>query len=358
MNWRIVAAIARKDIVDAVKNLYVLFSLVLPVGVFLLFGLMFPDADEIGTMTVAVYDQGDSRLVSGLRAVPGVLVLEVDSEEELLAKTQKTVVAGLVLPAGLDAAVQAGQQPEVAAYLNMKRGGGQRAALQRLVEQQIWGLVGRAEPARITWHAAGQPAAGQAAPEFQIDRYLLIMIVVMGLAMTGAFVVPTLLVEEKEKHTLAALLLSPARPVEVVMGKALTGLFYSLLLAGLLLVLDRGWMGNWPVTLVAVVLGSFFAVTVGLLMGGLFRTTNQVNTWSTVAVLAIMAPSWTTMIDSPPAMDVALRLIPTYYLGHALQLSLAGEATLAGVWLDFAGLAGGTALLLAAVVWTWRREGR
>ncbi len=358
MNWRIVAAIARKDIVDAVKNLYVLFSLVLPIGVLLLFGLMFPDADEVGTMTVAVYDQGDSRLVSGLQAVPGVQVLVVDSEEELLAETRNKVVAGLVLPTGLDAAVQAGQQPEVTVYLNLRRGGGERAALQRVVEQQTWALTGQAEPVRLAWETAGSAAGSGDAPEFQIDRYLLIVIVVMGLAMTGAFVVPTLLVEEKEKHTLAALLLSPARPVEVVMGKALTGLFYSLLLAGLLLVLDRGWVGNWPVTLAAVVLGAFFAVSVGLLMGGLFRTTNQVNTWSTVAVIAIMAPTWTTLIGGTPAMEAVLRLIPTYYLGHALQLSLAGQATLAGVWRDLVILAGGTALLLAAVVWTLRREGR
>lgn len=354
MNWRIVAAIARKDIVDAVKNLYVLFSLVLPIGILLLFGLMFPEAEEVGTMTVAVYDEGDSHLVSSLRAVPGVQVLEVDSEEKLLAEAEKKVVAGLVLPAGLDAAVEAGQQPEVVVYLNLRRGGGERAAAQRVIEQQIWGLVGQEEPARVAWRATG----GQAGPEFQIDRYLLIIIVVMGLAMTGAFVVPTLLVEEKEKHTLAALLLSPARPVEIVMGKALTGLFYSLLLTGLLLVLDEGWVGDWPVTVAAVILGASFAVTVGLLMGGLFRTTNQVNTWSTVAVLAIMAPSWTTLLDSSPAMDTVLRLIPTYYLAHALQLSLAGEAKLAAVGPDLAILASGTALLVAAVVWTLRREGR
>ncbi|MBN1137270.1 MAG: ABC transporter permease [Anaerolineae bacterium] len=358
MNWRIVAAIARKDIVDAIKNLYVLFSLVLPVGILLLFGVMFPDASEVGTMTIAVYDQGDSRLVNSLRGTDGVQVIEVRSEEELLAQARKQAVIGLVLPAGFDSAVQAGEQPELSAYLNARRGGGERAAAQRLVERQLWALVDQIEPARVTWWAAGSSAGDGTEIEFQLDRYLLVVLLVMGLSMTGAFVVPMLLVEEKEKRTLEALLISPARPLEVVLGKALTGLFYSLLLSGLILLLARGWTGDWPVTLVVVVLGALFAVAVGLLMGGLFRTTNQVNTWSTIVVLAIMAPSWTTMIDSPPAMETALRLVPTYYLGHALQLSLAGQATVGSVWLDLAVLAGATALLVAAVVWTLRREGR
>ena len=65
MNWRAVLAITRKDVVDAVKNLYILFGLVLPIGLSLLFSLAFPGPDELATLTVAVHDPGGSRLVTG-----------------------------------------------------------------------------------------------------------------------------------------------------------------------------------------------------------------------------------------------------------------------------------------------------
>ncbi len=44
MNWRVVLAIARKDIVDAFNNRYILFTLVMPIGISLLFRLAFGGA--------------------------------------------------------------------------------------------------------------------------------------------------------------------------------------------------------------------------------------------------------------------------------------------------------------------------
>ena len=52
-------------------------------------------------------------------------------------------------------------------------------------------------------------------------------------------VVPLLLVEEKEKRTLDFLLASPASLKEIVAGKALTGVAYTVLIAGLLLFVNR-----------------------------------------------------------------------------------------------------------------------
>ena len=46
--------------------------------------------------------------------------------------------------------------------------------------------------------------------------------------------------------------------------------------------MNRSLVGNWPLTLLVVVLGSLFLVLVGLLMGGLWKTLTQVNTWTSV----------------------------------------------------------------------------
>ena len=83
MNWRAVLAIARKDIGDAIKNLYVLFQIVLPIVASLLLRLVFPSGAVADTLAIAVYDPGGSRLVAELRELPQVELLEVALEDHL-----------------------------------------------------------------------------------------------------------------------------------------------------------------------------------------------------------------------------------------------------------------------------------
>jgi len=358
MNWRVILVIARKDIADAVKNRYILVSLVLPIVLSLLLRLLFAAPEDPGTLTMAVYDPTGSRLVTELRALPQVHLLEVDSTQQLMAEVEQDAVGGLALPADLDAAVDAGEQPEITVYVNHQRGGGEIAALQGLVEQQVWAMTRQAMPARVVWVDAAAPPGSQVESAFRLDLYLMTMFLVMALAMTGAFIVPLLLVEEKEKHTLEFLLITPTGPAEVVAGKALTGMVYSLLIAGILITLNQGWVGDWPVTFLAVLLGALFMVAAGLLMGSIFQTTMQVNTWSSLVTLVLMAPSWLIALQVPTALEMALRLVPTHYLVRVLKLALTGDASLAAVWGDLALLLGSVALAFAAVVWILRREDR
>jgi ABC-2 type transport system permease protein len=184
------------------------------------------------------------------------------------------------------------------------------------------------------------------------------MWLVLALAGTGAFVVPTLLAEEKEKHTLAAVLVSPASYVDVVAAKAIVGLIYALLIAFILLALNGGLVGNLPLLFTAILLSSLLVVEIGLLMGGLFENVAQVNTWSTFVLLPLMLPGMLSEVfpSFPGVMEVVLRLIPTYYTVDAVRLALAGQATWANVWLDLAVLGGCSVALFAAVVWSLKRE--
>ncbi len=187
---------------------------------------------------------------------------------------------------------------------------------------------------------------------------LLILLLVMSLAMTGTYIVPTLLVEEKEKHTLDALLISPAGVAEVVAAKALTGMVYGLLIAGILLAMNSGWEGNWPVTVLAVFLGGLLMIGVGLLMGAFFRTTPQVNTWSTVVMLGLMLPSWLGITGPDSALEKASSLMPTAFLVKVMRLSLAGEASLSQVWDELALILLVIGLVYAGVVWILKRQER
>jgi ABC-type transport system involved in multi-copper enzyme maturation permease subunit len=80
MSWRVIRAIFQKDTLDAIKNLYVWISLIMPIGVSLLLGTLF-NVDDLGKLTIAVFDSGSSRLVQSLEALPRANVVKVDSLE-------------------------------------------------------------------------------------------------------------------------------------------------------------------------------------------------------------------------------------------------------------------------------------
>jgi ABC-2 type transport system permease protein len=172
--------------------------------------------------------------------------------------------------------------------------------------------------------------------------------------MSGALVVPLLLVEEKEKRTLDFLLTSPAKLTEIITGKALTGVVYSVLIVGVLLAVNYKLIGNWPLTLLTVLVGLLFVVSIGLVMGSLFQNTMQVNTWASLVLMILLAPSFP-LPGLQAALEAGLRLIPTYYFVEALRLALAGTPS-ARIWGHLAVLLVCTVLAFSAATWGLRRQ--
>jgi len=358
MSWRAVLAIARKDMLDAVKNLYILSSLVLPIVLSILFRLAFASPGQNLNSTVVIYDPDGSSLSAALRAVPDLVVIDAPSLEVLPAEVDRQAVAGLAVPEDFDAALKAGRKPALAVYINRGHGGGEIAYFERLLDQQIRAIAGQEPPVRLDVTNVGQGALGTTLGALNVDAFLLTMLLVLSVTMAGVFAVPTLLVEEKEKHTLEVLLVSPASPADVVLGKGLVGLAYCALGCLALIVLNNGWQGAWPLTTATLLVGSAFAVLVGLLIGGIFRTSSQVNTWSSLVMMVLILPTWLVSTGSSSPLSAVLRVIPTFYLTEALGATLAGSPDPGRLALDLAILGACSVLALAGVVWLVRREDR
>src|SRR5215213_11216876 len=131
MNWRVVAAIAQKDLVDAIRNRYLLVALLTPLSVALLIRLMLPDINSLNNFTVVVHDPDRSALVSQLRAVPRIKLVDVDSAASARDEVEKIKAAGaLVVPANFDADVAAGKQPKLTVYVNNRKNGIEQASFR------------------------------------------------------------------------------------------------------------------------------------------------------------------------------------------------------------------------------------
>lgn len=354
MNRHVVLAIARKDLVDAIKNSYILIAIILPVGLSILFKLIFPAGDL--TLSVSVYDPGDSQLVAQMENQSNVHIIKAVSPDQVRQMTdERETIGGPVIPADFDRGVAAGDQPDLQVYVNDRAGIGEQIAFQSLIQEKVWELVGQEVPARLIVTRLSNPTE-ENSPGLDPGSAFLVMLLVMALAIVGTFVVPMLLVEEKEKKTLLALQVSPAGASDVVAAKSLVGLFYALLMALIILTLNQGWQGQWPLTLLALVLGALLVVLIGLLMGSLFNTVNEINTWSSVVILALMVPSWTTMLQMPDKVETFLRLLPTYYLGQLVTASTTGQVVWSEFGLQISIMVVCIVAVFGAAVWGIQRE--
>ena len=354
MNTGIVSAITRKDLVDAIRHRYLLTALVTPLIVALLFRVLLPGGTGDKILTIVVHDAGESGLVTELRRTPQISVVLADSADTTASEVVRIkATGGLAVPAGFDADLAANKQPQLTIYVNNQKTIFEQAAFRRLLDQSVRSFAKQPEPAHLVWvdvdkSTKDQPLTGR------LDQILLPLLLILTLGMVGAFVVPLLIVEEKEKRTLDFLLSSPASLNEIIAGKALTGVVYSILIAGLLLGINRQSIQNWPLTLLTIVVGMLFVVGVGLVIGSVLRNTMQVNTWASLVLIVLMAPSFPS-IGITGWFDKVMRVIPTYYLSEALKRSMAGTVS-SQLWMYLAVLAGCTIIVFFAAAWALHRR--
>jgi ABC-2 type transport system permease protein len=269
-------------------------------------------------------------------------------------------MGGIVIPAGFDEDVKAGKMPELNVYFNSERGGQRQSAFYQLVESGLRSIAGQTTPANIIFTETANTARGEstaASSSFNLTSFYLLLFLIMSVTMVGVFIVPYILVEEKEKSTLKAILVSPATYTDVVLGKGIVGLFYALLVAAILMAMNNGFTGNVLVTSLAVILGSVFLVLVGLLMGAAFKQLTQVNSWSSIVMVALMLPGMFGDFMPPPApVATAMKFLPTHYMTAAITQGMNNTATLTGTMVNLGVLAAMSVIAFAAVIWFLKRE--
>lgn len=340
---RIVWTIASKDIVDALKNRTIL-SIMLGVLLMLVSIQALPMLLKLDNRPrLTVYDP-DRTLLGDLRRSDAVQAGGARSTAEVIDNVQSYSgpLLGLDLPAGL--ADDRGPLV-VTGYLSHWVRANEAAELQAAAEAHLTALAGRAITVEVhpVYPEPGKP--GRAA--------MLISGYVMAVMLTALIVVPFLFLEEREANTLALLTLSPASPGQVVAGKAIAGLAYSLAAFVVLLFFNLTFVVTWGLFLGGVLLGAVFAVMLGLLLGITAETHSGVNLWAALLAMFLILPA--SVASFAPALpawaEQVLPWIPSMALAELLGLSFAATADLAQAVRPLALLLGMTLVLFLLVVW-------
>lgn len=360
MSFRAAWALAKKDLLDALRTLRLLVFILMPIGFSLFYRAVFASAGDITTARVVVYDAGQSRLAQVLAQTEDVRVIAVGSPDELQrVVVEARAVGGIALSPGYDAALAASRRPPIRLFVN-----GQlevnSAQFIYMIEPALRALAGQQPPAHIETLVANANDRDDLRPGFDLERFLLIMFLTVGSTMTAIMIPASMLVEEKEQHTLGAVLSAPASYADLVAGKGIAGLVYALLSGVAILALNGGLSGNVGLTLLVLLLTSILLVEIGLLLGALFDSLATLNTWSFVILVpltlpGVLVPATSLGLLNLGAAEWVLSVIPTYYAVDAVQRTVNGVVSQA-LGLDLLALVASVFSLFVATVMLLRRR--
>lgn len=354
---RIIWAIAAKDIVDAIKNKTTI-SIMLGIGMVMLSSQALPLLLRIKpTPTAVIYDAGESGLIDEMAKMRDLRLREVPSQEmmeKVLTEASDTQL-GLILPADLRQIQQVEGRVVLDGFAAYWARPSEVIKLAEFFEGQIGELVGA--PVRID-HESNIVFP---VPDSEGQLTMISLTLVIAINIIGVFLVPYLMLEEKEKHTIEALLVSPASYGQMVLGKAIAGSFYCLTAAAVVFALNLSMFNQWGIAFLAVICASLFAVGVGLLLGTIFENPGTMNLWVSLVILVLIASmfleefvrsSW------PLIIQTLIPWLPTVAMLNVIRISFSDMTPLNLLLPSLGVILGASICLLILVVWKVRRMDR
>jgi hypothetical protein len=320
---RLVWVIAVKDVIEALTNrtiLAIAFGTLMTV----LIGQAFPLILQLsGTRMIAIYEADGAAITDSLRSMEGVRVIPARTPEMVLEIVREAAgpMLGIVLPAGTPEAASAGDFV-VEGYLPSWIGPAEARGMVSFFEQRL--ADGFGGPVSI--HTDGNRVAPTAESGGRPGMAAIVVVTVV--VCLGMFLIPYLLTEEREQHTIDVLLVSPASTAHIVTGKMAAGVLLGGVAGAIALAVNARLVIHWPLAILAVACGVVFMASLGLLMGSLFESMSSMSPVVLVLVLLLLMPLVfaANILDKwPEIIRQVIDWVPSVSMGHVLRMSLTPE---------------------------------
>lgn len=268
---------------------------------------------------LAVVDEDASAVTAALLAEEGIDVTVLDDEADLLAAVEvHDYDAGLVLPAGFDAALAAGEQPPMEFYVSGSSLASTRVILGVTTLAAIRDLAGQSPPVEVVVTQLGAEGF------VPIEDRLVPLIVFYSVVIAAMFLPAASLVDEREKRTIDAVLVTPTRMSEVLLGKAVLGVVLALLMGLVSLALNDAFGGQPAAMVVFLLVGAVMMAEVGLILGCWARDSNTLFSAIKGGGILIALPAFFFLFAALPQWIPML--VPTYYfLGPIYEIATQGD---------------------------------
>ena len=321
-----IISIVRKDLAQVFRNRFVaVISLLLIIAFAVIYNLLPNSVDEvfklgfyldIDQQAAEEYgleggrDEIAARLsaAGGEDAEAGLQLVWAESPEEL-----QRIVEDAEVSAGISFDLT-GREPDLLLYVSSQTPDEVTEASEAVASEIGYFLIGYQLPADFQATMIGPDMAGQQIPMRDKLRVMLLTFVFI-LELYG---LGNLLVEEIQRKTAEAMLVTPVTLGDFVSAKAITGFLIAFtqgLLLALLLQAVTG--GTWLAIIVFLFLGAAMTVGLAFILGAVSRDFISMVMVSLIPFVVLAVPGLVVM--DPGFSSPVMKAIPTYYMVEPLN---------------------------------------
>ncbi len=255
--------------------------------------------------------------------------------------------AGMILPEGIDDAIARGETPTVTVFVGGESLASNRITLAAALSAVLREEAGHELPVELVEVPLGEEAA------LPVKVRVIPLLIIYAIMIGGTTLPATLLLDEVEKRTVSAVMVTPATLGEVVMAKAIVGFSMSFLMGIAILLMNGVFVGATGLLVLFIALGALLAVSFGLLIGEVSGDLNTAFTYVKLVGVLLAGPAF--LYFFPQVPEWVSRLFPTYYLLNPIIEISQNAAGFADVWLDAAVLLVFIVVFMAATIAAARR---
>jgi len=353
-NFRIVLAITLKDITDAVKNKNIISLLLSALFVVVVYKYLPGLTAEEGPPALLVYDPDESALLAALEDSQAVDLYTYKSAADMqyyLTNGDQPEL-GLVIPSDFNNLMTSNKPLELQGYVLHLFTDDEVYSLKRFMEDEFENLLGQPITIRVE------------RIQLQPETYGMTVITSMGFVfvtlMVGMLVIPHMMIEEKQEKTMDSLLISPATSNHIVVAKSLTGLIFTLIMLLMTLVFNWALIQQRWLFLLGGILGALFAIGLGILLGLVIDSRQQLTLWAWVVILPLYLPMMLVLMDNlfPERLIKILSWFPSSALFRVFRTAMAGTTPAAYFLPQLGILASCTLVFFIIDSWLIRRLDR
>lgn len=322
MSIRRVAILLGKDFKYGSKGFVFIMAIVAPILISLVLNLVFGTFFS-QTAKLGINDQGDSLLVNIVSASDSVQTRTYASADDLMRAVEAGAVdMGVSLPENFDEDALSGNSIVLPAYVWGESLAKNRGILLASINSAVRQLAGQEVPVHIETTTLGD---AQSVP--WSDR-LLPLVLLYAVTMGGIMLPASLMVDEKQKHTLTALAITPTTLGDILAAKGLMGVILALVMSIVILLMNQAFGVQTGLLMIVLGLGAVLAALFGLVLGALVKEINTL--FATIKGIGILlyAPVFVYMFPQIPQWIG--KIFPTYYIVQpVVEISQQG-----GAWSD------------------------
>ncbi len=328
---RIIWTIATKDIIGSLKNLTFL-GIVIGVGLLMLGSQALSFLTRANSKPRAYYfDPGKSIIIREIVRHRELDFFPAESFQDMMhiVGSSATPVLGLVIPANFDQDINNNSPVIIEGYRIHWANPTEISSIKNYFEDVLSTKVG--VPIQIFLIDENVHPASDGIGFTSMIRIGF----VMGVMTIGLILVPLLITEEKENHTFDVLIISPAKISHILAGKAIAGMFYSLVAAVFMFLFTAHWIVHWGIAILAVLFGALCTVSIGLLLGSIFDNPIQINMWAGIFIVLFLFPVllWPSFqIKLNTSLVYLIQVIPSFTMSKLIGVSFTKNITFNDLW--------------------------